>query len=323
MRFHNYTPYPAHLFRGCIDERRILACAMLRATYDVADGELRAADEQAWPVSPGPWDGPHGPMPGDQRFVRAGVDVLVFGSARSPGGKPAPRIDVEVRVGTSWRSRLVAWGDRVWQRRGGRLVPGEPEPVREVPLVLARAYGGKDVWDGLDVPHADNPDGKGFYLEEARARGGPLPNLEDPDAPLRAWNDRPEPVGTVACPQNFGPRVRRGVAIDEQTGQIRELRPEFWNDAFPKMIAPRAEAGDRVSIRGVREDGPIEFVLPVNDLRVRVEVGDDIAERTPVIDQIGVEADARRVFVTYRYPFKYWLVPHQRRSCMLGLVEPD
>ena len=79
----------------------------------------------------------------------------------------------------------------------------------------------------------------------------------------------------------------------------------------------------RVEITGVREDGPLAFVLPANDLRVRVEVGDDIGERTPAIDQIGVEADARRVFVTYRYSFAYRLTPHQRRSCMLGLVEPE
>lgn len=322
MKFHNYTPYPAHLFRGCVDDDRILACAMVRATYDIVDGALRPAGEQAWPVSPGPWDGPHGPMPGDQRFVRGGVDVMVFGSARSPGGRAAPKIDVEMRVGPSWRARLVAWGERTWQRRGGRLVPGEPEPVREVPLVLARAYGGKDRWDGIDMPYPDNPDGRGYYLEEERARGGLLPNLEDPDAPLRAWDDRPEPVGTGACPQQFGPRVRRGIELDEGGG-IRQIRPEFWNDAFPKMIAPRAWPGDRVEVHGVRHDGVLAFTLPDDGLRVRVQVGDDVGERVPVIDQIGIEADARRVFLTYRYPFTYWLVPHQRRSCMLGLVERD
>ena len=89
MRFYTYTPYPAHLFRGCIDEDRLLACAMVRATYDIVNGALRPAEAQAWPVSPGPWDGPHGPMPGDQRFVRGGVDVMIFGSARSPGGRAA------------------------------------------------------------------------------------------------------------------------------------------------------------------------------------------------------------------------------------------
>lgn len=321
MKLFNYTPYPAHLHRGCIEEKRVLACAMLRVTYDVVDGRLRPAAEQAWRVSPGPWDGPHGPMPGDERYVRGGVDVLIFGSARS--ARPVPRIDVDVQVGPRWRARLHAHGPRVWRPGPRGLVPGAPEPTREVPLTLAHAYGGKDRWDGLDVPYVDNPDGKGFYLEEASARGNPLPDLEDPDAPIRAWDDRPEPVGTAACPRHFGPRVRRGLEVDEEAGAIRTIKPEFFNDAFPKMIAPRADAGDRVAIAGVRDDGPLAFVLPANDLRVRVEVGADIGERTPAIDQIGVEADARRVFLTYRFTFTYRLTRHQRRSCMLGLVEPD
>ncbi|HEY8377921.1 MAG TPA: DUF2169 domain-containing protein [Nannocystis sp.] len=321
MKFFNYTPYPAYLHRGFIEERRALASAMLRVTYDVVDGRLRPADEQVWPISPGPWDSPYGPLPGDQRYIRGGVDVMIFGSARSP--RPVPRIDVEVQLGGSWRARVFAHGPRVWRPGPVGLVPGAPEPVREVPLTLAHAYGGKDRWDGIDVPFVDNPDGKGFYLEEASARGNPLPELEDPDAPIRAWSDRPEPVGTGACPQTFGPRVRRGIEFDAERGRVRQIRPEFYNDAFPKMIAPRAEPGDRVVITGVREDGPLAFTLPVSDIRVRIEVGDDIGERTPAIDQIGVEADHRRVFITYRYCFAYWMRPQERRSCMFGIVEPD
>ncbi|MBZ5711707.1 DUF2169 family type VI secretion system accessory protein [Nannocystis pusilla] len=320
MQFFNYTPYPAYLFRGCIEARKVLACAMLRVTYDIVDGRLKPADDQPWGVSPAPWQGPYGPMPSDQRYVRGGVDLLVFGSARS--ARPVPSIEVVAQVGARWRARILAWGDRHWRPGLTGLAPGAPEPTREVPLTLARAYGGKDRWDGVDVAYVDNPDGRGFYLEADRARGNLLPNLEDPDAPIRAWSDRPEPVGTGPCPQTFAPRVRRGVELDETGQQIRRLKPEFFNDAFPKMIVPRAEPGERVSITGVCEDGALAFELPVHDIRVRVEVGDDIGERTPAIDQIGVEADARRVFLTYRYSFAYHLTPHQRRTCMLGLVEP-
>src|SRR5262249_23890217 len=140
MQFFNYTPYPAYLFRGCIEERKVLASAMLRVTYDIVDGRLRPAGDQPWGISPGPWEGPHGPMPSDQRYVRGGVDLLVFGSARSPGGKPAPRIDVTAQVGPKWRGHVVAWGHRVWRPGLTGLAPGAPEPVCEVPLTLARAY---------------------------------------------------------------------------------------------------------------------------------------------------------------------------------------
>ncbi|MDC0672350.1 DUF2169 family type VI secretion system accessory protein [Nannocystis radixulma] len=323
MKLHNLTPYPAHLFRGCIDEERVLAGVIVRIAHDIVDGRLRPAADQPWPVSAGPYQGPLGPMPGDQRFVRDGVDVLLFGAARSDRGRPAPRIDVAVQVGRTWRSELVAWGERVWRTGITGLVPSAPEPVSAVPLTLAHAYGGADEWDGLEVAYPDNPEGRGFYLERSRAHGRLLPNLEDPAAPIRAWDDRPEPVGTGACPQHFGPRVRRGLDIDATTGAVRQIKPAFFNDAFPKMIAPRALPGDQVVIHGVREDGPLVFSLPPIALRVGVQIGDDGGERTPVLDQIGVDADARRVFLTYRYPFRYVVTPHQRRSCTLGLVEPD
>ncbi len=35
------------------------------------------------------------------------------------------------------------------------------------------------------------------------------------------------------------------------------------------------------------------------------------------IDQLGIEADVRRVFITWRYPFRYVLLPLQKRSCVL------
>lgn len=321
MKLDNTTPYPAHLFRGVIDKERLFASMAVRVTYDLVGERLQPAEEQAWPVSPGPWEGPYGPMPGDELFFRGGVDVLIFGAARAPGGRPAPRVDVEARVGPTWRSRIVVYGDRVWRRGPVGLVPGAPEPFREVPLTLAYAYGGSDLWDGLEVGFPDNPEGRGFYLEEDSALGGRLPNLEDPAALIRAWDDRPEPVGARPCAINFGPRVRRGVVFDEQRPILREIRSVFYNDAFPQMIAPAARPGDRVSIAGVREDGPLVFSLPDNPLRVRVQIGDDGGERTPAIDQIAVEPDRRRVFLSYRYPFRYILVPHQRRSCQLVLAD--
>ena len=86
------------------------------------------------------------------------------------------------------------------------------------------------------------------------------------------------------------------------------------------MIAPAVAPGEAVVVHGVREDGPLQFKLPDTPLRVEIKVGDDGGVRTPTIDQIGVEPDARRVFLTYRYPFRYVRTPLQRRSCRLFLA---
>lgn len=320
MKLDNRTPYHAHLFRSVIAGQRMLGSLLVRVAYDIVGDRLRVAGEQAWKVSGPPWDGPHGPMPSDELFYREGVDVLVFGSARPSGGKPAARVDVDVRVGAKFRGRLVVFGDRVWQRRGDRLVPGPPLPFRALPLDLAHAFGGSDEWDQLAVAFADNPAGKGYYLEEANAVGKPLPNIEDPDALISRWDDRPEPVGTTATLMQFGPRMRRAFDVDPDTRNLKTLRPLLFNAAFPKMIAPPVRAGDRVSVSGVREDGPLVFHLPEAPARVRLRFGDDLHTRALPIEQIGVEPDLMRVFLSFRFPFRYTLVPLQKRGCELVLA---
>jgi hypothetical protein len=320
MKLVNVTPYPARLLRAVVDEQRLFGAVVVRISHDIVDGRLRPSDVQRWQVEEATWNGPWGPMPADRPPRRGGVDILIFGSARAHGGRPVPRIDVAVEIGTRWRSRIIAWGDRSWRRSLGGLVPSDPEPRAEVPLTLARAFGGSDEWDGLQVPFVDNPEGRGFYLEESRAHGKPLPNLEDPRALISRWDDHPEPVGTGLCAPNFGPRARRGVELADDKRSIRGILPLFFNDAFPGMVAPAVASHDRVVVHGVRGDGPLEFTLPDNPLRVDVRIGDDGGVRPPEIDQIGVEPDTGRVFLAYRYVFRYVMTPRERRSCRLSLA---
>lgn len=315
MKLDNRSPYHAHLFRGGIDERRLFGSVAVRVTYDIVGDRLRVADDQAWQVSPAPWDSPQGPLPGDELFYRGGVDLLVFGSARA--ARPVPRIDLDLRVGSGFRGRVAVFGDRVWKRGPRGLAPSAPVPFRAMPLTLDRSFGGSFEWDGLAAGFPDNPAGRGYYPDERTAEGQPLANIEDPAALCARWDDRPEPVGTGCPGQGFGPRLRRSVEFDPDSGMLEVLRPTFYNAAFPQLIVPAARPGDRVSITGVREDGPLVFHLPDNLLRVRLAFGEETAEKTPAIDQIGVEPDLLRVFVSYRYPFRYVLHPLEKRVCEL------
>lgn len=318
MKLDNATPFPAYLGRTVIEGQRMFASLGARVTYDIVDGALRPAAEQAWKVSPKPWDNEYGPMPHDDIVYRGGVDVLVFGSARAPRGRPTTRMDVEVRVGATWQARVTVFGDRTWQPGKAGPVASAAKPFTAVPLTLEHAYGGKDEWDELEVPFADNPAGRGFYLEEARALGKPLPNIEDPARLIQRWDDRPEPVGTQMVQQGFGPQLRRAAEFDE-TGYLRRVKPTFYNHAFPQMIAPAAQPGDRVVVSGVAEAGPIAFTLPANPLLVKVGIGATHSQYAPKIDQIGVEPDRMRAFVSYRQPFRYVLVPLEKRYCELIL----
>ena len=90
MDLDNTTRFPALLFRGCIDEHRLFGSVAARVTYDLLGQTLVPAATQSWPISPGPWDSPHGPMEGDELFYRGGVDLFVFGSAQSGRRKTCP-----------------------------------------------------------------------------------------------------------------------------------------------------------------------------------------------------------------------------------------
>lgn len=324
MELQNATRFPAMLFRAGIDDDRMAAAVFARVTYDLRGRQLVPAEEQVWPVSAPPWNSPYGPMDSDEVFYRGGVDVFVFGSARAPGGVPAPRVDVVVQVGSSFTRYLTVHGERRWVRHGGGLMPSAPVPFRELPLTLENAFGGTDSsWDELPVPFSANPAGKGFYLSADSAENQPLPHIEDPAAFVRSWEDRPDPVGTASTTMTFGPRVLRGVKLDEQTRAIT-VTALLFNAAFPALVVPTVtpgvspvSSGEGVRVYGVHPGGPIEFALPDPPLYTRLSFGNELHEKELYIDQIGIEPDAARVFIAYRYPFRYTLHPMQTRSCEL------
>lgn len=319
MDLQNRTRYPAAITRMVYRDDRIAASVLVRVTYDLVRGALRPSEDQPWIVSPAPWEGPRGPMDGDAVFYKGGADVFVYGRAVPEGGRPAREMDVEVRIGSAFQRRVRVQGPRVWYRGALGLGATAPLPFTEIPLTLEHAYGGKDRWDGLDVPCQENPEGRGFYLSEASAVDRPLPSVEEIDQLVTRWDDRPTPAGLVHCPTASPLRWKHGVEVTPK-GRA-ELRPRFFNAAFPAMIAARLEPGDAVLLTGMSATGPVAFSLPDNPFLVQLRFGDERHQHPPIIDQVGIEVDLGRVFIAYRYPFRYVIHEMQERECVL--VERD
>jgi hypothetical protein len=315
VELENRTGWPAALFRAPLEDPRFAAALVARVTFQLTPAGPQPSSDQPWIVSRGPWISPQGPVDGDALFRRGGVDLFLFGTARIPG-RPLAETFVDLQAG-GFRRRVRVVGDRSWVRRRGTLAPTAPLPFNEMPLSLARAYGGKTLWDALEIAHPDNPAGRGFVLEEAAAQGAALPNLEDPDRPIRSWDDRPEPVGLGFCPMTCGARLRNGLVVGEG-GELHGIRSTLFNAAFPAMIAERVAAGDGVQISGVTDSGaPLAFRVPELPLVAELRFGEEVIQRPLAIDQLGIEADAQRLFITYRYPFRYVMHPRQVRSCRL------
>ena len=316
MMFVNATPYPAALPRTVLDEERSCASLVARVTYAIVDGRLEPAPEQSWLVSLTPHETPRGPKEADGPFMKGGVDLYVFGSARAPKDRAARSVEVGISVGRFTR-RAVVRGNRHWQKRlRGVYEPSPAVPFEELSLTRSHAFGGTVPWDGIHVAWPENPAGKGFWIDDTNVEGVSLPNLEELDHSMKRWDERPPVCGFGFCPMSNAARFRAGMDLDGGE-RIREVRPRWFNTAFPPMVAPSASTGDAVVVSGVLQEGPLRFSLPAAPFDLMLRFGEVRAKRTPTIDELGVEVDARTAFVTWRFPFRYVVRRRERREATL------
>jgi len=308
----NNTLYPHLLFKTTAGKEKMAAAIILRVTYDIVDGKAIPSPQQKWPLSTAPWQNEYGGMEHDMIYRKGGVDVFVFGSAKALNNEPVKRMQVNIKLPGKLNHTLMVIGDRVWENKLFGLGPSEPKPFTEMPLTLANAYGGNDEWDGLQFPYPNNAVGKGFIWQKETAKGKPLPNIEDPAHLIGKWNDKPLPVGVVPsfiCEK----RIRTSSEFDNK-GVLKKLDPRFFNQAFNEMIVPEVLPGETFTVEGVNPKGPFVFTVPDHKLNVKLCFGEKQYERKCTIDQVGMETNYKRAFITYRYYFNYTLRPREIRS---------
>ena len=316
----NLTPFPAVFPRTVLDDERMAASMIARVTFDIIHGAARIADEQPWLVCPEPWDSPLGTFDADQPFRKDGVDLFVLGQARAPAGDPVRELALSVEIG-AFRLDAKVFGPRVWQKDAqGQLVPSEPEPFVVQPIGPEAAYGGTAILQGHEAQYPLNPQGTGFYIDEASAEGRPLAWLEDPGAPIRRFDDRPEPLGFGICNLTHPLRLRESIEVED--GRMTNIRLRMFNRAHPRMITPRVDPGDAVRLAGFSAEGPIAFAIPATPVRVLLRLGDRLIERVPAIDEVGIDVGRAQVFIGYRYPFRYVVHPFEERTCTLAPAVP-
>jgi len=139
----------------------------------------------------------------DVHLLKPATDVLLVGHAHAPGGRPTTWMDVALAVGPV-RKMVRVIGDRVWLH-DAVWAPSDPVPFTTMPLVWERAFGGREEVEG--VPHEEprNPVGAGFRATDPTV-GMPLPNLEDPSAPVTSWKAGPTPACFAPLCAHWMPR---------------------------------------------------------------------------------------------------------------------
>ena len=197
----NRTPFAFEALLASDEAGRPLVVPISKATYDILPGgSLDLADLQ----KPVDFEGSSNGEPGasslrvepEVAFAKPATDVVMVGHAHALRGQTV--VDVELAVG-SLAKRVRVTGDRVWTQRLGTPSPSPPLPFEKIPLVYERSNGG---WDRSPADahrhdfHPGNPVGVGYRTKHSRfIEGAPLPNVEDPAAPLTSYQGRGVPAG--------------------------------------------------------------------------------------------------------------------------------
>jgi hypothetical protein len=220
--------------------------------------------------------------------------------------------------------RLRATGDRVWEGEPGENARiGPPEPFVELPMTWARAFGGAarvelDPGSFVELAHPLNAEGRGHdHVTEAVEMGKalscpegfprfdpvrPLPNIEDPDAPVAAWSDEPLPVCWAPVPMSSGMLAERLRRRDGESPQGPDFGdPLLFERAHPDwIIAPPPERAT-VRLEGMTQGGePFEFDMPPARVLADLDVGGS-AKRMEVRPRaLVLLPEERRFYIVFR-----------------------
>lgn len=241
----------------------------------------------------------------EMHIGKRGTDVLLVGRAWAPRGQAAP--EAWVRLSVAERQKTIrVFGDRTWTRDG---TPSAPAPFEAMPLVWERAFGGVHQLPDRVLAEERNPVGVGFAGGRAAEEliGQPLPNLEDPSAPLERQGQNPAPACFAPIASHWLPRRRFAGTYDETWQRKRapyvplDFDSRFFQCACPEMTFDRYLQGtEPLEVRGATPDAPISLTLPVANLDVEVKVAGTAEHPTANLETVLIEPDENRLCLTWR-----------------------
>jgi hypothetical protein len=181
----------------------------------------------------------------------------------------------------------------------------DPRPFTTMDLSWERAFGGA-TGDRLCI---ENPVGRGIAADQESLDGTALPNLEDPDARITCWTDRPAPAGVGFVGRGWAPRR-----------SLAGVSHAFHNAApVPQQLDGYLRGDEEIELVNLTPEGYLSFRLPGRRPRVRVARwspspftrhatdGDASMDRVrpeddlvPTLDTLILLPDERRICLVYR-----------------------
>jgi hypothetical protein len=237
-------------------------------------------------------------------------DILLNGSAYAPGGKPAQRVQVGIKVG-AWQKLFTVVGDRNW--RGGPVPrAGAPEPFEVMPISYDRAFGGVDNFHPDPAQHRaylPNPVGRGYHrlLEPYLVDNTPLPNTEESNAQVTTPNGDYRPMSFGAIGRNFASRYPLAGTYDQNWQDNvfpflpADFNPAYFQAAPEDQQVDKIVGGEPVILLNLTPDGRRDFQLPQLEVPLTFIVRKEGHQQTKtILDTVVIEPDAKRFTMVWR-----------------------
>jgi hypothetical protein len=246
--------------------------------------------------------------PADFAEEKPGTDVALIGTVY-PSRAGLTQQTVWLQVG-GYRKTSIVFGPRTYQARGSALVPGPADTLGPTPLVHALSWGGTDLV--TKSAHPFNPIGRGFATEPLSLVGQPAHRIEPvPDPSGLSPKVEPWHAGFGPIPPWWEPRRSRSGTHDAVWARDRapvrpvDFDPLHHSHAVPDLHFDAPLAPDvPIEVGGLTPEGIWRFKLPSYSLafatRTFEDDGEDIRELETHLDSILVDADERRVDLSWR-----------------------
>lgn len=206
----------------------------------------------------------------DLVHTKSRTDVLLHGHAYSPGGRPATKVDVRLKL-ANINKTLRVFGDRKIKQSVIGIGLSRPLPFTRMPILYERAFGGTDLRDENPKRHGwepRNPVGVGFAMRKAHIIGSVAPNVEFPRSPYTNYR-KGEPAGFGPLARHWSPRVELAGTYDKTWEKTRApLLPADFDECFyqcapeDQQIPGFLKGGEMVELYNLSPEGYLSFRLP-------------------------------------------------------------
>jgi hypothetical protein len=340
MRIWNQMGYPHQFTMGMDNAGHEWVVVVAKGTFDFPaepGGLVRKSAEQVPLVMADTQTGVAGYSATlwetDFAFRKPRCDVIANGCAYAPGGRPAERVPVGIKVG-NWSKLFEVVGHREWRSIGPVFTATSPQPFLKLPISYDVAWGGVDRLDPEDKLPASykyNPVGTGWSRtrNQRLIPGLRLPNTQAVDEDIRS------PFGDYK-PMSFGPmgrgwpgRIEYGGSYDDNwTKNIFPFLPPDFDERYFQMAPPDQQidnprGGEEVVLVNLALEGRVSFRLPSTALPMTLFKGRQKAYEADIFpDTVLLDPERRRFSLVWRLSQRIHKTILDFSECWIGPPTP-